>query len=590
MGEKFFILLFLLLTSSFLSAWPTTSQWIPILKDGAYLQDDNTDTQGSRNVVSGPGYSAAFMYNDGTYIYFRLRLDNDPSGTGGQGFLEPYGWGVLIDTNLNYADYEWMFMVDGISKTEVIDLWHNTVQGTPGSPSDSAEILAYSIPVNGNYQVIPADTSFNGDADYFLDWRFPYDVFKQYTGLTDTSPMRMFFGTSNSSNSLSADLVGASDLYSGFSDYVTPYGAKPTTGTVRFVADAAGNGDVTEQCIGNTIYVRVDDGDQNYNSTAVNVVEITLSVPNGDTETLTLLETGANTGVFTGYIALTYGDAVPEDGTFRAAVGSTVTATYIDAIDASILLNQPRTDTLVVCGPVITLTKTVVPSVSPAGGTITYTIKIDNTAGTDDAHITEIHDTLPTGFSYISGTTSGLTSDNPDVNGEILVWNGNWTVPEGGFAELTFQSYAGSTSGIFYNNSAVYGMNFTAFYTGDTAPVSIGAPQITLSKTADKGSAAPGEEIIYTTHYHNAGDGETHNLIIMDNIPFNTTYVAGSLRAGGAGSTYTDAAVLTDAEDADAGYIIGSTVFFNIGMVGADDGSQNAGTDEGKIYFKVTVD
>ena len=58
-----------------------------------------------------------------------------------------------------------------------------------------------------------------------------------------------------------ADLVGASDLYAGFSDYVSPFGTRPTTGTVRFVQNLAGTGDMTAACAGATLYIRVDDGD-----------------------------------------------------------------------------------------------------------------------------------------------------------------------------------------------------------------------------------------------------------------------------------------------------------------------------------------
>lgn len=104
-------------------------------------------------------------------------------------------------------------MVDGISQNEKIDLWQNTVQGQIGSPADAPEILAYSLPLAGNFRILPADTSFDNDLDYFIDFRFPYSIFKQITGLIDYSPIRFFFGTSNSTNTLTADLVGASDLY-----------------------------------------------------------------------------------------------------------------------------------------------------------------------------------------------------------------------------------------------------------------------------------------------------------------------------------------------------------------------------------------
>ena len=579
---------FIFSAADFLSAWPTTAQWIPVYRNSIYLQDDIGDANGSRNVVSDANNAAAFIYNDGTYIYFRLRLDSDPSGSGGQGFLQPYGWGVLFDTNLNAGNYEWMLMLDGISKTEIIGLWQNTVQGTLGSPGDSPEILASSLLADTNHVISAANTSINGDLDYFLDWRFPYDTLKQYTGLTDNDPLRLFFGTANNANTLTADLVGASDLYAGFSDYITPFGAKPTTGTIRFVADTSGNGDVTQEYIGNTIYVRVDDADRNFNPTAVNTVQATLSVPGGDSETIILYETGVNTGIFTGSIPLTFGTPVPGNNIFQAEVGSIITATYIDAIDANLQQNQPRTDTLLVLGPIIAVTKNVIPSVVEAGGVITYTITLSNT-GTGTANVTQVQDVLPPGFSYVQGTSSGLTTSNPTVNGQILVWNGTWQVPAGENRQLVFNAHAGSISGTFYNNVSVSGTNFPPFYTGDTAPVTLGAPLMALYKTADKSSAFPGEEITYTIHYRNLGSGKAQNLIIMDTVPLNTTYVTGSLRAGDTGSTYTTATVLTDTADGDLGQVSGTTVIFVIPSVSPDDSVPDSGTDEGKAYFKVTV-
>lgn len=93
------IIFFTLGTSSIIYAWPATGQWIPIYKTGAILQDPNSDAQNSRNVVSDSTHAAAYMFNDGTYVFFRLRLDSDPTGSGGQGLLQQYGWGVELDTN-----------------------------------------------------------------------------------------------------------------------------------------------------------------------------------------------------------------------------------------------------------------------------------------------------------------------------------------------------------------------------------------------------------------------------------------------------------------------------------------------------------
>jgi len=402
-------------------AWPTASEWVPVYKGSIYLQDSNNDASGSRNVVSDSTNPAAYIFNDGTYLNFRLRLDRNPAGSGGQGLLQSFGWGVLFDTNLNSSNYEWLIMVDGIGSPERIELWQNTSQGTLGSPSDSSEILQGSVSVSGNYQITTANTSFNGDTDYFLDWRFPYATFKSATGLTDYSPIRLFFGTSNNASSLSADLVGGSDLYAGFSDVVTPLGTTPTTGSVKFVADLAGNGDVIQIYAGDTVYIRVIDGDENYNKNTLQTVTVTLSATSGDTTIVILTETGINTGIFTGSITTQSGAAVSGDGILQVTPGATVSVEYIDRIDASYNLNQIRADSLWVI------------SLSPA---------------------------------------------------------------------------------------------------------------ISLVKSSDFAVVIPGQIVIYTIHYKNLGVGAASNLIIVDSIPFSTSYVTGSMRIGNAASSYDSATIL----------------------------------------------
>ncbi|MFC1494904.1 hypothetical protein ACFL6W_06480 [Thermodesulfobacteriota bacterium] len=594
---SFFLLL--LIFSAPVYAWPTDSQWIPVYKGGIYLQDSTGDAQGSRNIVSDPANDAAFIYNDGQYIHFRLRLDQTPAGTGGQGYLKSFGWGVEIDTNLNNGDYEWLMMVDGISKVEKILLQQNSIQATLGDPGDKTESICSSVNLLTNYRVLPANTSINGDLDYFLDWRFPYSTFKQCTGLTDSSPIRLFFGSSSSTNNLTeqgADLVGGSDLYTGFSDYITPFGTRPTTGTVRFVQGLLSTSDLNSTTAGKTIYVRVEDQDMNWDFGVVQSVTVTLTSASGDSETLVLTETGVNTGIFSGAIITSYSPVTAGDGTVQVLTpDEIVTVRYIDLIDVNLNRNQTRTDTLVVLlPPVITVTKNVTPASTAAGGTINYTITITNT-GQGEGYVIQVKDLLPDGFSYVSGSTSGLTTDDPSITGQELTWNGNWEILRNtGEVNLSFSALAGSVSGTYYNSVTVSGSNFNIVSTGDTAAVVVAAPQIGLTKSVDKATAAPGEEVIYSVFYKNSGDGSAHSLIVFDTVPTNTTYVTGSMREGNSGSDYASASPLSDAAGEAVpgnvdGRVDGNNIIFTVNTVDPDDSVPDDGTDEGKLYFKVTI-
>lgn len=458
-------------------AWPLDSQWRPVLRNGIPIQDDNGDTNGSRNIVSGPGKPAFFTYNDGLDLHFRMRLDQNPTGAGGQGLLQPFGWGVEFDTNRNVSNYEWLIIVDGIAQTETISLWQNTVQGSAGDPGDRAEVQVFTNPLAGNFRVTAADSAFNGHADFFLDFRFPWATLMQYTGLTDTSPVRLFGGSSSSANALTengADLIGASDLTTGFSDLMTPFGilltplgTLPSDGTVRFVSDLAGAGDITQIAPGEPLFLRVDDPDLNHDVTTRQSLTVTITTSGGDRETITLTETGPDTGIFTGQINSVDGNPVTGSGQIECATGESITATYVDTFSADMTRNVLRTDSVAVRSPV---------------------------------------------------------------------------------------------------------------------------PLLALDKRVDPATALPGETLTYRLQVRNLGDGTANAVLISDMVPAYTTYVAGSLRLGGAATTYDAAAPLTDQPGDDAGEMVERSVLFRLPPLAPNDGVTNAGDDERLLYFRVRVE
>ena len=64
------------------------------------------------------------------------------------------------------------------------------------------------------------------------------------------------------------------------------------------------------------------------------------------------------------------------------------------------------------------------------------------------------------------------------------------------------------------------------------------SPVLVLSKSVDKASAVPGETLTYTIDFENAGTAEATAITILEPIPSNTTFVPGSISAGGMLITY----------------------------------------------------
>jgi len=531
------VLFFLAIIPSSAFAWPTTAEWIGMYKGGGVLQDPTNDAGGARNIVDSSGHYAAYVFYDGTYFYTRLRLDADPTGSGGQGYLLQYGWGEEFDTDQDAGDYEWLTMVDGIGDhavnngDETIQLRQNTVKTNIGDPSDKAETLNSWMDLGGNFQVSLADTVTNGDADYFLDFRFPYDTLKTALGIDDYTAIRILFGSSSSTQSLvenGADLCGGTNLnlYTGLSDYVVPLGGtRPTDGTVWY-RNSVDTADVTTENAGNNLYVKVQDLDRNINATTAQTVTVTLTVPSGDSETITLTETGVNTGIFWGSIP-TIGSSThtSDNGTLQVSDGEVATVTYTDAIAADLSHNVARTDTCTMSAPALSVTKSVSPARVVAGGTVDYTVTLRNQGG-GPATVNSVVDTLPAGFTYVAFSTTGMTTGEPSISGQSLTWSGSWTLPANGTLTLHFQATASSIDGPYDNNVSFSGPGNPGTSSGPTATV--GVVHIGIAKAASVSRVITGGTMSYTVTMTSTSNADTPVTEVTDTLPAGFAYVTGT--------------------------------------------------------------
>lgn len=140
----------------------------------------------------------------------------------------------------------------------------------------------------------------------------------------------------------------------------------------------------------------------------------------------------------------------------------------------------------------------------------------------------------------------------------------------------------------FTTSSETYFPNVLTFNTEVFQPV-VESNLVKSVVDVNGGSVAPGDILEYTLAYANSGNDGTLQTVVTDNIPANTTYVAGSLSipAGANAGTKTDAVA-----DDQADYIASAParVVFRIGTGanGAAGGTLAAG-DSGTIRFRVQV-
>ena len=124
--------------------------------------------------------------------------------------------------------------------------------------------------------------------------------------------------------------------------------------------------------------------------------------------------------------------------------------------------------------PLIT-SKTADSPTTTAGGLNGYTITITN-SNIVDVTLDDIYDLLPAGFSYVPGSTTGVTTAEPGIAAQTLTWTGPFVVPAGRSVSLHFDVTVSTTPGTYFNDAGGNAANFTVVSTGQTAPITVEVP------------------------------------------------------------------------------------------------------------------
>jgi uncharacterized repeat protein (TIGR01451 family) len=225
-----------------------------------------------------------------------------------------------------------------------------------------------------------------------------------------------------------------------------------------------------------------------------------------------------------------------------------------------------------VTAPVLSIIKTSDVSDADPGDTITYTIFYENT-GTGWASLVEIVDTIP-GDTTLTGSTPGYNSSS----GDEFTWEIGDLAPGGnGTITITVTVDAGTPDTTILHNIVTmdYADANGNYYDqlNSSANVTVTAPVITITKTANVPNADPDDGIVYTLYYENTGTGDATDVVIVDILPADVTFLSAS-------------------EEEDS--IVGNVVTWIIGIVNAsEDGTitvtvkVNVGTGDKTVLHNV---
>ena len=180
----------------------------------------------------------------------------------------------------------------------------------------------------------------------------------------------------------------------------------------------------------------------------------------------------------------------------------------------------------------LAVTKTADAGSVAAGANDGYTIHVSNN-NVSAVTLETLTDTLPAGFSYRTGTTTGATTTDPTIVGQNLSWSGI-SVPAGGSISLHFGVTVSSTPGTYDNAADGTATGYTVVGTGPTAPVTVTAGQVNHAPVANDGTATTPQDTAKSVSLEASdadGDALTYAIVAGP--------AHGTLSGSGASRTYT---------------------------------------------------
>ncbi|MCX6029964.1 MAG: hypothetical protein NT169_11800 [Chloroflexi bacterium] len=311
----------------------------------------------------------------------------------------------------------------------------------------------------------------------------------------------------------------ADEGYEGISDTAsTPFNLTfqdlGTPCTLQFI-DASGV--VTNSfATGARVYLKCADLDRNTNAGVAEAVTVTLTTSSSDREVVTLNETGANTGVFTGSIQsdISLG-GTQGDGTLNAPIGATINASYTDVNDpldvctaaASIRDTNPR----------LSLSKTLIQpadGIAVVGELVRFDVAVANPGPTTLVTAT-ITDTFPSScLAYQSASVTPSSAVTP-----TLVWSNVGPIPSGGSTTISLYflvTAACSPATNSVSGSAKDQNNVSVAAGPVTAAVITTQPQLALGKALISGTPVVSDTLTYRINITNTGSTNITNLPLQD--------------------------------------------------------------------------
>jgi large repetitive protein len=302
---------------------------------------------------------------------------------------------------------------------------------------------------------------------------------------------------------------------------------------------------VTSYAPNASICVQLKDLDQNLNSLVAETVHVTVSSNSGDSENMTLTETGVNTGIF--FACIPSSATVPgsnNNGTLYAAAGASILADYTDPQDPSDICSDNALITT--AGRDVTITKTrLIPGsgICVVGDSVKWQITISNPGPTalTSATVTDTYSTTCLTFQYSSPNYTTYVPATGTLTWSLAALGGNILPGQIRTITVTFLAASYATCSPTINTASVTANDGGTPMTPPsvTSPVTITYPHLSISKTKTS-PADPiyvGMNITYDIVVTNTGNTVATIVPLTDTYSdFNFQYITSTLVPTSAGS------------------------------------------------------
>ena len=403
--------------------------------------------------------------------------------------------------------------------------------------------------------------------EYFVDYQIPLAMLNATASacngplVTEDTPMSLLFATANSLNNplqkdvvLNGDYIGDPDAPGPFGDPITPGGGPIPQPVVSAVTAA--------NCGPATLIAMITDATQVSGGSVVDTISTVDFYYYADTNANGQPDDGSSWTLAAGAISSTLGTWTASWDSTSLAQGQyligvraeddqgNVTWSHLTAAQASPDFANPTPDPGVVfatfvntCGSSPSASKSANASAVTAGSPVQFTI-IVNASLVSALSVSQVDDVLPPGWTFVStdgGTLTPSTSPTAGQTGTV-----SWT-----FTPATVIAAAGSGTIVFTATSSTVVGTYTNVANASTdqgtvetnpVEVAVGAPELTIAKSADVASADPGDPVIYTITYSNDASVTVTNAVIADALPLGLTFVSatnGGVHDGGTPGTIT---------------------------------------------------